>query len=739
MIKEILIKNVATYNETGVKLENLRKVNFIYGTNGSGKTTLSNLLMDPESFSDCEIVWETQPMVTLVYNRKFVEENFRESSKIKGIFTLGKESAEIRQEIESKKETIEKINKDIHMLKNTLIEKQDEKLRLEEEFIESCWKQKTKYDVIFERAFRGTRNNKKLFRDKCFEAFSSKGEVHDFNTLKERAEKLFKSSPTKIEKIDKINPDSLKSACQNPIFSKIIIGKQELDIAKLINKLGISDWVREGYRHLQETEGICPFCQQHLPGDFEKKLNEYFDETFDLDLRELEKAIAEYQQAYAAIELRIKNLLVLETQYLNKSVLQQQFELITSNHMMNLELISGKKKEVSRKVILHTFEDEINKINEQIDRANYQIEEFNRLIENRIEEEKKLIKDIWSFIADQLNETHDWYVRQKITIEKAENSIKEKLYEKADEKKKIEEEILDLEKQITSIIPTIEAMNRMLKTYNFTNFEFREQDGYYKLVRLTGEDVGQTLSEGEKTFVTFLYFMHLLNGSNEIDLITQNKVVVIDDPISSLDSSILYVVSNLIKNIIEDIREGKGNLKQLFILTHNVYFFKEITFCPKRSKLDRFSYETFWILRKINGISEIKSYEEVPVQTSYELLWKELREVGERSAVLVQNITRRILEYYFKVWGGIEISELSKHLDSEEKVIFDSMISWSHDGSHYVYDEIFVEEPSEMARKYLQILEKVFINSGHYGHYKMMMGLSDDSLETRTEPVSITA
>ena len=42
MIQKFTIKNIATYNKTGVEFANLRKINFIYGSNGCGKTTISN-------------------------------------------------------------------------------------------------------------------------------------------------------------------------------------------------------------------------------------------------------------------------------------------------------------------------------------------------------------------------------------------------------------------------------------------------------------------------------------------------------------------------------------------------------------------------------------------------------------------------------------------------------------------------------------------------------------------------
>jgi len=46
MITSLNIKNVATCDpEKGVQINDLKKVNFIYGANGSGKTTISNFIL----------------------------------------------------------------------------------------------------------------------------------------------------------------------------------------------------------------------------------------------------------------------------------------------------------------------------------------------------------------------------------------------------------------------------------------------------------------------------------------------------------------------------------------------------------------------------------------------------------------------------------------------------------------------------------------------------------------------
>src|SRR5699024_9635217 len=105
----------------------------------------------------------------------------------------------------------------------------------------------------------------------------------------------------------------------------------------------------------------------------------------------------------------------------------------------------------------------------------------------------------------------------------------------------------------------------------------------YQIRREDGQLAKSTLSEGEITFITFLYFLKRIEGGLNETTINQNKVIVIDDPISSLDSNILFIVSTLIKGIINEVREGNSNVKQVFILTHNVYFHKEASFIDGRT------------------------------------------------------------------------------------------------------------------------------------------------------------
>jgi len=114
MIKQIDIKNVATYDNQGVQFDNLKKINFIYGANGCGKTTISNFIHDntDQKFLNCSLTWQNAlPLKVLVYNKEFRERNFGKG-KLKGVFTLGEATAEQIKLIEQKTEERKAIKAD---------------------------------------------------------------------------------------------------------------------------------------------------------------------------------------------------------------------------------------------------------------------------------------------------------------------------------------------------------------------------------------------------------------------------------------------------------------------------------------------------------------------------------------------------------------------------------------------------------------------------------------------------
>ena len=108
MIKSITIRNIATFDNTGIEIPEFKKVNFLYGANGSGKTTISNFIYDPEDerFPNCQLEWQNgTALKTLVYNKEFRDRNFGKGT-IAGVFTLGQATKEEAEQIEEKRKEL---------------------------------------------------------------------------------------------------------------------------------------------------------------------------------------------------------------------------------------------------------------------------------------------------------------------------------------------------------------------------------------------------------------------------------------------------------------------------------------------------------------------------------------------------------------------------------------------------------------------------------------------------------
>ena len=260
-------------------------------------------------------------------------------------------------------------------------------------------------------------------------------------------------------------------------------------------------------------------------------------------------------------------------------------------------------------------------------------------------------------------------------------------------------------------------INQQLKSFGFENFKLKEEvgTGKYSIVRENGELANTTLSEGEKTFITFLYYYQKV--VNELQEDVKKKVLIIDDPISSLDSTVMYIVSSLIKDLINRLEKNEDFIEQIIILTHNTYFYKEVTY--KVSEKNDFA--KYFVVRKQNNISKVTEYLKNPIRTSYEELWRELETVKDSSSTIIQNVMRRILENYFRFLGDLKLQDLCEPFDESTKPIVSSLILWTHDGSHSIQDELYVEQSTELNIKYYHVFKDIFIKHNQEAHFNMMV------------------
>ena len=733
MIEEIEIKSIATYEgPTPEKLSDLQKVNFVYGSNGTGKTTIARLIANEEDYPCCTVKWCGEgPLETMVYNRDFIENNFNQSDELKGIFTLGEKDKETLDKIDSAKKELDSITESITVLNNTFKGedgsggKIGELEKLESDFNEKCWELKQEHDAKLKDAFTGYRSNKQLFKAKLLEeSLNNSATSVPLVDLEQRARTVFLKAPTTEQIITVPNWKILIDHENNPILRKKIIGKSDVDIAALIQKLGNSDWVKKGREFYDPETRVCPFCQQDTEESLEKSLEEYFDEAFEKDSAGINTLVADYKSYSECLQQSLQALLDNPSEHIDTEKLQAGVELLASKIGNNIRNVEEKQREPSKLVELESLKNVLDNIKTLIDDANTKIDNHNAMVSNLANEKAELTSQVWRYLLDhEIKSDLTTYKNSKSKLNKAITNLRDKISTANQGKKRKEQEIQALEKDVTSIQPTIDGINNLLTSCGFTGFKLAksERDRFYKIKRPDGSDAKETLSEGESSFIAFLYFYHLLKGSESETGMTSDRVVVFDDPVSSLDSNILFIVSSLIKGLFVEVKSQSGTIKQIFVLTHNVYFHKEVSYNNKRAANKKLDDETFWTVRKANQRSKIQSHETNPIKTSYELLWNEIKNRC-RDDLAIQNTLRRILEYYYTILGNVDRDDICNKFDGEERLICKSLFSWVNDGSHSAHDSLYVSIDSSVVDSYLIVFERIFEKTGQITHYKMMMG-----------------
>ncbi|EQL56547.1 hypothetical protein N411_08400 [Helicobacter pylori FD535] len=747
-ISQIVLKNVATFDENGASFENLNSINFIYGANGSGKTTTSSFLKNlaenriEDKFANSKIEWHRSISESLkieVYNKQFKEEQFR-SSQVKGIFTLSKKTNENLENIESKKELINKEKEKKIKNEESLQKLKQERKEKEKDFTNSCWeKLYKKNEENFKETLEGFKRKEK-FKEKILEEFKSnehnESEIVKLEELKENIKIVFSKNQTELVPLE-CNLTDFDSIENHSIWEQKIVGSGDVAIADLIKKINNEDWVAQGREYLSKDGNACPFCQKEtITEDFKKQLESYFDTNYQESTETIKKMKEDYTNKTAEVLERLDK--IVETEQKNQQIklkteiFKRIVETLKSKINANRQKMHDKSKEMSRSFELESTKNEIKEIRDLIDTANQQIVNHNEIIKDTKNQKKNCVEQTWKFLVNEFKSDIQEYNKKYCGLEKGINNLDKEISENQEKIKKLKNEIGELEKNMVSIKPIVNEINTLLKGYGFTNFSLActEDEKFYRIQREDGQLVGETLSEGEVTFITFLYYYHLTKGSLKENDISKNKVLVIDDPISSLDSNILFIVSVLVKVLMKETMEEKTNIKQIIILTHNTYFYKEITL---EYDLKRYQGKySFWIIKKDNNVSKIEKFGENPIKNSYELLWQEVRWAKEKQAkennislVSLQNIIRRIIEYYFRILGGFEhnhnLSECFK--DIREQQVCNSFISWFNDGSHGISDDLFVQSQDTSIETYLKVFENIFKITGHEAHYKMMMGI----------------
>lgn len=689
-----MIKKIEEINKLGIFdsyqwkcSKEFNRYNICFGFNGSGKTTLSNLFNliasntnfsqeeKKELFEDIKTVnlgAEVKFSSNLVYppqnnqNNKNIyvfNSNFIANHVYDG--TVGKMSKFNVKETVLEDPTIKNLNTEIETKTTEKKNKEAEKTKITEKFDEI----KRKYNAVYREHFP----NRQLRVGNEIPAVNaipkkSKAEIEqtiaqkiaEYNLIEKQAElesditKISELSFVKInidlEKISKVLEQSAKENATDSLKERIELFQNEIEEDKSDK---IEPWYELGEELLKiskdKNKNLCPVCKTDLTNSIDSLIAEfanYFDKSyleFVEQLKTLKENIESSIKYQIANESNIKLLKGYGEKYDKFIEIKfpelEQAEIKTVLSELQKQIIS-KQGNSSKKIII-----DIEPIKAPIETNNNNIEKLNSFKDNMLTnlrnqkiDPTKLDREIRDLYTDLI------YLDLNGTEE--EKRI-EKFHTATSEIATISSEISELTdkkvQRLKELKMEAKKVGEYLAKLGITHFtiDLREgEDENNILIKYKGNDetkkrLQNTLSEGEKTALAFAYFM------SKVTTEVTNKgqtIIVIDDPISSLDDNRLYSTAYLIYEEFKD-------YKQLFVFSHNMLFLKYLNPFFKKEK------ETFFINN--GGIEDLPaSLENFQSPYFYMLesiinFKKEAQPDYDDARKFLPNYIRRILETFF--------------------------------------------------------------------------------------------
>lgn len=736
MSDSITIKGVTSYHPTTPQIIDISKQNtLIFGLNGAGKSTISNFLYDREKFDSCSLNVEGS-FTPIVYNQAFVEQHFVKSSMQEGVFTLSKDNADLEARIAEKSKLREKLLELYNGIKAKISEAETAQGKATDSAIEEVFKQKNIIEKTSLAPFlEGFKRPKSNFYK---QVKSQKGVSQDsIESLQAEYDSLTQSDKALPTLIELPSPPSL-SIEETTILSEPILGSSSSQLTEFITELNNQNWVKNGKdSYLAEEQTKCPFCQKDTIDDtFRSELAALFDKTYDSNVQKVEAISKSYGDAVTNYITSIQAAFINCSLYdPNLHKVDPVIALLERVYQDNLDLIKSKIEKPSLSIEIIDYQEKsapLMSISEEINAAVKVI-----IIKARkFKESKKDIQDrMWDSVRYH---TESIFSLEKRLIDEKDSDIKQL---NADLKRvkqvgqKVASRISYLRSKTSNIDDTIERININLKSLGLTSFEIvsstdPEQQNYFVLSRgektNEGKEVFKSLSEGEKTLITFLYFIEKCNGSmsKDSDIADKEKLIVIDDPISSLSQNYIYDIASLTHTKII-----KGNkFKKVIVLTHSLFFYQELLKLAPQGK-DRKGNDRFndkYSLYRLNKkqYTNVQPMNKGELKNDYQSLWQIIKDVIEGSAnpVVLPNVMRNIIEYYFGfVHKRDKLSDILNELAEKEpeqghKAFYRYINRSSHSDPTNIGLMVEVEPQA-----YLERFKSIFIESQDEEHYHCMM------------------
>lgn len=568
------------------ELKPFKRFNVIYGENGSGKTTLSRLLGCLEvgehpDHPDLEFTIDSQsgPLQcgvpyarkVRVFNSDYVEANIgRLDGPLRHILILG----------EKNKATADELAAEIRW--------RDQRVKQISDFSQLSAKLESDKGKIFSsvaktisEATSGAqlRNYRKNNAEAAF-AKLTKSELLSDEALQAHHATVRQEQMPEIGQL--VVPEVphhagtvsvVELAREAASRSKTLTQRtaQSATIARFTQHPDIAQWVEAGIQlHNDHNRSHCEFCEQALPVARMQALADHFsieDQRLKAEIEVERKSVEDAIEALSRFILPDRLAFYSELRDGYDAARQEFAEILVEVK----EQLRGIHEALGEKLKLRTSAYDVALI-VNIDPLSQALEKISTII--ACHDEKTAGFDRAKRAASEAIEAHYLLTMQpqiddlsrKIHVLTSEiRVLREGGPELPDGRslEALEQSIIDKQAQVSDAHAGGADLTDLLRQFlGRTDLRFDSGDDGYRVLR-RGKPA-KRLSEGEKTAIAFLYFLVQLKDQ---DFDIREGIVVIDDPISSLDASSIYQAFSFLKNVGQE-------AKQLFVLTHNFEFLK---------------------------------------------------------------------------------------------------------------------------------------------------------------------
>ncbi len=742
-----------------IEMGEFKDYNVIFGNNGCGKTSLTRafeLLISknnhiekyrtistaesPSIEFECEDgSYKIEPNSNIgapsfkveIYNSDFLHNNapFNSEFGLKklddGVIilegsVLGEETKEINQ-LKNCREKVEKRQKKIKdensAEQESAIKKYDEEIEKIRKEVTSKTIQIAPNEIKINNICEVSKNKFKYQEDvltnlkKDFDELNET--MKEFDDLKEmESPKDYQTIKVKLESLFSFDID--KEA-----------GQVSKEIKEHISKVG-REFIEKGIELQKEMpDNACPFCTQEITNNIIQVYTSYFNkriEQFNQDSLEVSGTLKKILEQWNIKEIlqsfeRFESFMKKDSST-NKESLKNALEQIKVL-LEKLQKEVGKKERAKNE---KEFQETDKKLLENYEKFQKCVDETRNILKQKKEQKEKLEKLKTELkearIKKAKHDSYDWQkskeeAKRKLSVLNCRHERLKHLLEKIDKKLK---GLYDQKR------PDIETINNYLKALNLPKYSL---DKDYRIVlnsdALENSEAKIILSDGEKTTLAFAYFLARLKlFYKKKDL--KNLVVVIDDPISSLDEQRIYNTTCLVAKINQELAREKllknEEKVQVFVLTHNHTFMARlINMIGKHARY--FQLERHQGQLKIVCKDEANGY----FDTFYLLLFKEVYAFAKREtvqddfneAINYGNKVRILLESFLKInfidsflgedktFKKEKIEKLIETADNQVRLSF-SNLPFSENGHS-------IEDKDALTEKFLSIIKGLHLES----------------------------